>query len=892
MRKESRKNNFYLKVITNIILVLGTTLFLGACANDTGSTDNTSNTEDTSQTSDTTAPTVDVAWAELDNTQATIWTGSASLDETGTGYCAAVPTGSAAPSSSQVKAGNGGGIVGSGSVTMTTAANTYGCTVTTLTELTTYDFYFVAKDDATTANLMANPDGPVVATTQALPLVPDVTPPTIDVAWTQANNTTGITWTGNASLDEAGTGYCVAVPNGSAAPNVAQVKAGTGGAIVGTGGSKLMAVAATTYNCLVTNLTESTAYDFYFVAEDIAATPNLMANPVGPIGATTPDVTAPTTDVAWSEVNFTETSWRGHASLNEPGTGYCVAVPSGSAAPSAAQVKAGTGGAIVGTGGSKLMSVAATTYNCLVTNLSGSTAYDFYFVAEDIAATPNLMVNPIGPIGGLTSDDLTPPTIDVAWAQVDNTAGTSWTGSASSSEPGTGYCVAVWSGAAAPSAAQVKAGVGGSFVGTRGTIAMPVAANTYNCVVTNLINPFPYDFYFVAEDIAATPNLMVTPVGPVNATTPDLTAPNTIYWMEVSLTTTSWTGQTALDEAGTGYCAAVPSGSPAPSAAQIKAGTGGGIVGTGGSKAMPDTSASYNCTVTNLTNSTTYDIYFVAEDTVATPNLQASPSKVTTTTAYALVTFTGQLLYADTSAGVPNTHLRFSDDIHAPIDTFTDGGGFFAASLYTTPNHTVELVGEGWITTLNTLTLNPADPDIKLFQFDPVNPSGYVLFAGNEPVTTTYYTSCAAWATAATGEVNGSGGLPSSGSHFSGSFFTMSSFETFSGNASSTGFTSGGWGGTITSNVLLYDNVNSVILTFDGAPAYQTALCFKMEPWNGVTYGASVTLSDGSSSSQFSRNGATEFGFISTGQITSMTIGCTTGNCSGIAIGDIQHVPN
>ena len=112
----------------------------------------------------------------------------------------------------------------------------------------------------------------------------DTTPPVTTVALTQVS-VTGYTWTGSATIDEAGTGYCIALAAGSPAPTAAQVKAGTG---VGTGGTVGM-TANVTANCQVTGLAAGTPYDFYFVAQDAVPNLQLTAAVSGPVTATTLD---------------------------------------------------------------------------------------------------------------------------------------------------------------------------------------------------------------------------------------------------------------------------------------------------------------------------------------------------------------------------------------------------------------------------------------------------------------------------------------------------------------------------------------------------------------------------------------------------------------------------
>lgn len=209
-----------------------------------------------SRGTDTTPPVTTVALAEASKSSTT-WSGSATIDEAGTGYCTALTTGASAPTAAEVKADTGTGHSGTGGSVAMTANTTATCQVTGLTPGTTYDFYFVAEDAST--NLQADGDvsGLVTVTTGS------ATATTLLALGVAVDTVVDLV----AKTDTNSTGYCVAVPEGSAAPTVAQIAAAAGGAIVGTGGS--VALTANTGGfCQVTGLTASTAYDFYFVAKD------------------------------------------------------------------------------------------------------------------------------------------------------------------------------------------------------------------------------------------------------------------------------------------------------------------------------------------------------------------------------------------------------------------------------------------------------------------------------------------------------------------------------------------------------------------------------------------------------------------------------------------------
>ena len=111
----------------------------------------------------------------------------------------------------------------------------------------------------------------------------------------------------------------------------------------------------------------------------------------------------------------------------------------------------------------------------------------------------------------------------------------------------------------------------------------------------------------------------------------DATAPLLGALGVTGTTTTATTLQATSNEAATGYWIAVPQGSAAPTAAQVKAGVGYGAVtvvaaGNGAMAAAVQRSFS----VTGLSPSTVYTLYLVAED--GANNLSTPPSSIDVTT--------------------------------------------------------------------------------------------------------------------------------------------------------------------------------------------------------------------------------------------------------------------
>ncbi len=117
-------------------------------------------------------------------------------------------------------------------------------------------------------------------------------------------------------------------------------------------------------------------------------------------------------------------------------------------------------------------------------------------------------------------------------------------------------------------------------------------------------------------------NLSVTAVADTQAPTWTATYPKT-----ANVAKTSFDLVYNMNEAGTAYYVVLANNATAPTAADVKAGTGATIKG---SKAITSATTDITSTVSGLTAGTDYDVYVVAED--GTPNLQADPVKIDVTT--------------------------------------------------------------------------------------------------------------------------------------------------------------------------------------------------------------------------------------------------------------------
>ncbi|MCB2408983.1 T9SS type A sorting domain-containing protein [Hymenobacter lucidus] len=214
--------------------------------------------------------------------------------------------------------------------------------------------------------------------------------------------------------------------------------------------------------------------------------------------------------------------------LNEAGKTYFVVVANNATAPTVAEVKAGQSNG----GGTPLASATITTAadvegSSAVTGLAAGTNYDVYFVAEDnVAPTPNTQtVATKVDVTTLAGGDVIPPSFATGSPSISGTTVSGFTLSSTIDEVGRTYYVVLLSGAAAPTAAQVKAGqdASGTTVTIRGSFANPSSNTAATASITGLAGSTAYTVYVVAED--ATPNLQANPVA-LNVTT--LTPPPAI----------------------------------------------------------------------------------------------------------------------------------------------------------------------------------------------------------------------------------------------------------------------------------------------------------------------------------------------------------------------------
>ncbi|MCP4800599.1 MAG: hypothetical protein GY893_11690, partial [bacterium] len=159
-----------------------------------------------------------------------------------------------------------------------------------------------------------------------------------------------------------------------------------------------------------------------------------------------------------------------------------------------------------------------------------------------------------------------------------------------------------------------------------------------NITVSDLDPGTQYFFQIYAyNDCSGTETYETTGLNATDTTAPDITPPTFENGTPSSsaIQPTKFTFNVDIDEAGTIYYVVVDDGDPAPSASEVKAGTGSGGSGQLKSGNATVTSSPFLKTflLTSLTSNKAYDVYVVAEDDESPPNLQTSPTKLDFTTA-------------------------------------------------------------------------------------------------------------------------------------------------------------------------------------------------------------------------------------------------------------------
>jgi len=179
-----------------------------------------------------------------------------------------------------------------------------------------------------------------------------------------------------------------------------------------------------------------------------------------------------------------------------------------------------------------------------------------------------------------------------------------------------------------------------------------------------------------------------------NISSDDTTPPTTSASSIVAGLTTSTLSAT-INEAGTGYYIVVASGSTAPTAAQVKAGvsyTGGTKVASGNAAMVAATSKDF--AISGLSGSTSYTVYFIAQDSATNLQLDAALVTIALTTNTADVTPDPFTFAAKTNQALSTAITAAETITIAGINTaaaisITNGKYSIAGGAYTATSGTI-----------------------------------------------------------------------------------------------------------------------------------------------------------------------------------------------------------
>ena len=300
-------------------------------------------------------------------------------------------------------------------------------------------------------------------------------------------------------------------------------------------------------------------------------------------------------------VNVAPTSLNVRFTIDTTENVRCVLLIDGATAPTATEVNAGTGsgGSTAAAAPPAVSATADSPRDVSVASLTDGTAYDLYCATATgliLSDKIDIFTSGFPTMPSATSIEDDRLTVSMVSGLTENVR-----------------CIALLTGATAPTASNVNAGTGAS-----GDVAQanPLAAQattgaTYNLLMTGLQADTVYDVYCATEAGALSNVLTFGTSG--FATEPNInTAGYDVGQITVSL---------VLHNSENVRCAAVAANSAAPSASAINSGTGvvaasSVLSGTGG--------ATSNLVISGLSDATAYDIYCATVHDVRSNILQGA----------------------------------------------------------------------------------------------------------------------------------------------------------------------------------------------------------------------------------------------------------------------------
>lgn len=337
---------------------------------------------------DNVAPEFVTGFPRLDDITSHSVTTGVALTEAGTTYCVVRLRSAASgePSVLEVETNTVAGSVAFVVAPITAANTIFQLLAVGLTELTDYDLYVVARDNA-------NPPNRVAAVRKLQFTTPaDTFAPRFIVGYPAIVLTTMTDATVEVQLDDPGTIRCVVRAATDPEPSVAAVRAGDG-----TLGATTIVVteALTTVTRVVgNNLSPGAAYNLWCVPEDSRG--NIGSLRSTAFMTATSDTVPPQFVAGFPTiVSVSDTGGLFHAQVNEPATLFYVVLLASAAAPTATNVVAGSGahGSTAAALGSVLANTPFATVATAMGGLTPGTNYVLYVVARDTAG--NVLSPPV-----------------------------------------------------------------------------------------------------------------------------------------------------------------------------------------------------------------------------------------------------------------------------------------------------------------------------------------------------------------------------------------------------------------------------------------------------------------------------------------------------------------
>jgi hypothetical protein len=206
-----------------------------------------------------------------------------------------------------------------------------------------------------------------------------------------------------------------------------------------------------------------------------------------------------------------------------------------------------------------------------------------------------------------------------------------------------------------PANGNLQVVTGNVFQVSDGSTAAEVGSTITLTGFTSIATATTFRFYgYNAEATGGTFSIDDVAISGAAISATDNTPPvNAASYPKTSnITSTAFSLTHNIDEAGKTYYVVTPTGSPAPTPAQVKAGlNGSGTAAVKAGSLINTANTDVSGTITGLTAATNYAVYVVAEDAATTPNLQSSVSLLNVTT-LPLVDVTPPV-YATGSPAVP-----------------------------------------------------------------------------------------------------------------------------------------------------------------------------------------------------------------------------------------------